>query len=375
MHTAFIYSNIFEKFTYSLTHPLKPIRYKLTYDLAKAYGLFDLPHTRVVQAIPCTEEDVATVHSVEYIEAVKYGTARFAEWDLLGFGLGTEDNPIFPEVYDLSLLAVGASLQAAQLVQRGDVQIAFNMAGGQHHAFRNRASGFCYFNDVAVVIRYLVNQGQRVAYVDIDAHHSDGVQEIFYRTNQVLKISLHESGQYLFPGSGFEKEIGLDEGQGYTVNIPLLPQTDDDLFWRAFEEVVPPLVERFKPDVLVTQLGVDTFHDDPLAALSVTTNGFCRIVEALKQLSPGKWVAFGGGGYNILNVLRAWTLVWGIMNEVELPDMLPPEYALQLRSILSYDGNQRLRDAPRPPDPALHQRNLEALQQTLQYLRNHHLLR
>jgi acetoin utilization protein AcuC len=371
MQTAFVYSPEFENFTYSPKHPLKPIRFRLTYELVKAYGLLQLPQTRLIHAHPCTEEDLATVHSVNYIEAVRFGEEMFPEWDLASFGLGTEDNPSFPAVYDHSRLAVGASLQAAQLVARGEVAIAFNMAGGQHHASRNRASGFCYFNDVAIVIRYLVDQGYRVAYVDIDAHHGDGVQEIFYRTNQVLTISLHESGQYLFPWSGFEREIGLGEGKGYAVNIPLLPHSDDEIFWHAFQAVVPQLLECFKPDVLVTQLGVDSFQTDLLTTLNVTTNGFCQVITELKRLSPGKWVALGGGGYDILHVPRAWTLAWAIMNEIELPEQLPEQYWNLLPTLHIKASARNLRDAPLPAKPIRRQKNLRALETTIGYLREH----
>lgn len=373
MKTAFIYSDEYETFTYSPTHPLKPIRYKLTYELANAYGLFRIPLTGLVRPLPCDEEDLASVHSIDYIEAVKYGADHIPEWDLVSFGLGTDDNPIFPQVYEKSLLAVGASLEAAKLVERGQADIAFNIAGGQHHAFRNRASGFCYFNDVAVVIWHLLNQGYRVAYVDIDAHHSDGVQDIFYRTNQVLTVSIHESGEYLFPWSGFERETGLGAGEGYTVNIPLLPHSDDEVFWQAFHEIVPALLECFKPDVLVTQLGVDTFRTDPLTTLSMTTNGFCRVLEELKQLSPGKWVALGGGGYDVLHVPRAWTLAWGIMNDIDVPDRLPDQYVVLTQSMMNNNGTGNLRDVPLPVRPKIQQRNLAALQRTLQYIREHQL--
>lgn len=371
MKTAFIYAPEFEHFTYSPKHPLKPIRFKLTYELAKAYGLFQTPNARLIPAQPCTEEDLATVHSVEYIEAVRYGAARFPEWDLNSFGLGTAENPIFPQVYDWSRLAVGASLQAAQLVASGAADIAFNIAGGQHHAARHRAAGFCYFNDAAIVIWHLVNQGLRVAYIDIDAHHGDGVQEIFYHTNQVLKISIHESGQYLFPWSGFEREIGLGTGAGYTVNVPLLPHSDDELFWEAFQAVVPPLLACFKPDVLVTQLGVDAFHSDPLTTLSVTTNGFCRVIAALKRLSPGKWVALGGGGYDILHVPRAWTLAWAMMNDIELPDQLPEPYWQLIRNMRQCNGNRHLRDNPLQAKHIRKEKNRKALATTLNYLREH----
>lgn len=371
--TAFIYSGEFETFTYSATHPLKPIRYRLTYELAKAYGLFEGPNTRLVEPRRCTEEDLATVHSVDYIDAVKCGAECVPDWMLPGFGLGTEENPIFPAIFRGQLLGVGASLQAAKLVQEGACEVAFNIAGGQHHAFKNRAAGFCYFNDVAVAIWYLLRQGCRVAYIDIDAHHGDGVQEMFYRTDQVLNISIHESGQYLFPWTGFEREQGLERGTGYTVNIPLLPYSDDDVFLRAFDGIVPELLDLYKPDVLVTQLGVDTHDTDPLTTLNVSTHGFARMIEALKAQSPGKWVALGGGGYDVLHVPRAWTLAWAVMNDADVPDVLPQSYQRFARQAVSARGFRRLHDAPEPGDSELRKRNLEALERSLRYLRQHQL--
>jgi acetoin utilization protein AcuC len=179
-----------------------------------------------------------------------------------------------------------------------------------------------------LAIQALVARGRRVAYIDIDAHHADGVQESFYNSDKVLNISLHETGKALFPGSGFEHEIGEGAGKGYSVNIPMPPETDDELFVHAFTEVVPPLIDSFKPDIVVSQLGVDTFQSDPLAHLNITTNGFCRIVRMIKAMAP-KWVALGGGGYDVANVARAWTLAWAIMNDVAAPDEIPETFLQQ----------------------------------------------
>jgi acetoin utilization protein AcuC len=211
------------------------------------------------------------------------------------------------------------------MVVRGDADIAFNISGGLHHAMAGRASGFCYVNDPVIAIMSLLKKGRRVAYVDIDAHHGDGVQEAFYRTDRVLTMSIHETGKMLFPGTGFEDEIGEDEGKGYCVNIPLPPYSDDELFVYAFSEIVLPLVGKFRPDAVVSQLGVDSFRTDPLAHLDYTTNGFCEVVKQIKEFSP-KWVALGGGGYDIANVAKAWTLAWAIMNNTDIPDELPEDF-------------------------------------------------
>jgi acetoin utilization protein AcuC len=328
MKTAFIYSDDFAKYDYGPGHPLKPFRLKLTHDLIKAYGLLSLPDVRVVGAKPAEEDDLLLYHTADYIEILRATDSGLAVPGGERYGLGFGDNPVFEGVFEWSRLVTGASLQAAELVDSGEVPIAFNISGGLHHALASRASGFCYMNDPVIVISSLLKKGRRVAYIDIDAHHGDGVQEAFYRTDKVLTISLHESGLYLFPGTGFESEIGEREGRGYSVNIPMPPSSDDGLFMYAFNEVVPSLIERFRPDIVVGQLGVDSFLTDPLTHLNYTTNGFCHVVRKMKDLSP-RWIALGGGGYEIANVAKAWTLAWAIMNNVDPPDELPEAFLEQ----------------------------------------------
>ncbi len=341
MRTAFIYSDDFAKYDYGPGHPLKPFRLKLTYELIKAYGLLTLPEVSLVGAKPATDDDLLLYHTPDYVEALKASDSGHGIPRGQRYGIGFGDNPVFEGVFEWSRLVTGASLQAAGLVENGEVRIAFNISGGLHHALASRASGFCYINDPVVVISRLIKKGRRVAYIDIDAHHGDGVQHAFYRTDKVLTISLHESGNYLFPGTGFERETGEGEGEGYSVNVPMPPSSDDELFVWAFSEVVPPLVGKFRPDVVVSQLGVDSFSTDPLAHLNYTTNGFCEVVRKIKELSP-RWVALGGGGYEITNVARAWTLAWAIMNSVEPPDELPP--AFMEKYPLEGFGKRRLRD-------------------------------
>jgi acetoin utilization protein AcuC len=328
MKTAFIYSDDFAKYDYGPGHPLKPFRLKLTHDLIEAYGLLSLRDVRVVGAKPAVEDDLLLYHTADYIEILKAADSGIEVPGGERYGLGFGDNPVFEGVFEWSRLVTGASLQAAELVDSGEVPIAFNISGGLHHALASRASGFCYMNDPVIVISSLLKKGRRVAYIDIDAHHGDGVQEAFYRTDKVLTISLHESGRYLFPGTGFESEIGEREGRGYSVNIPMPPSSDDGLFMYAFNEVVPSLIERFRPDIVVGQLGVDSFLTDPLTHLNYTTNGFCHVVRKMKDLSP-RWIALGGGGYEIANVAKAWTLAWAIMNNVDPPDELPEAFLEQ----------------------------------------------
>jgi acetoin utilization protein AcuC len=212
------------------------------------------------------------------------------------------------------------------MVLAGEVRVAFSPSGGLHHAMRERAAGFCVFDDPAVVIHRLRQQVDRVVYIDIDAHHGDGVQALFYTDPSVMTISFHESGETLFPQTGFPHEIGEGPGRGYSVNVPFFPNTDDATYVRAFLEVVPPLMEAFRPDVIVAQLGCDSHFEDPLSHLSMTTRGFRELVRIIDSLCD-RWVALGGGGYNIQTVPRAWTLAYEVMAGDEYPDAIPASFA------------------------------------------------
>lgn len=343
MRTAFIYTDRYADHDYGPAHPLKIVRLRLTYELIKAYELLALPSTRLVETREATEEELSLFHSRDYLDVLKRTSQGSPVGDAFTYGLGPGDNPTFEGLWEWSLLATGASIQGAQLVAEKEADIAFNIAGGLHHAFRDRASGFCYVNDPVITILWLLGQGKRVAYIDIDAHHGDGVQRAFYETDRVMTISFHESGYFLFPGSGFEYEMGKGEGKGFSINVPLHPFTDDETYLWAFEEVVDPLIRGFKPEVMVTQLGVDTFYSDPLTHLCLTTRGFTRVIEKLKGLSI-PWVALGGGGYEVANVAKAWTLAWAIMNGVELEDGIPQSFE-EIGHRLGFRGDT-LKDPP-----------------------------
>jgi acetoin utilization protein AcuC len=214
-----------------------------------------------------------------------------------------------------------------------DRRIAFNIAGGLHHALADRASGFCYLNDPVIGISRMIENGLRVGYLDIDVHHGDGVQGAFYNTDRVLTISIHQHGYTLFPGTGFPDEMGEGPGRGYAVNVPLAPGTGDDVYLWTFMELVPPLMRAYDPDVLVTQLGVDTLATDPLAGLDLTHKCFVKLVEEIKSWNR-KWVALGGGGYDVMNVARAWSQAWAVMKGADIPDTLPEAFVDQHRAEL-----------------------------------------
>ena len=313
------YSDGFLSYDFGPAHPLNPRRLSLTYDLISESGVLDAPDVRLVKPVPCSEADLISVHSKEYIKAVQ------AERPNLAFGLGDEDTPVFQGMYDAARLIAGGSIQAAERLVEDDCS-CFNLGGGLHHAVPSRAGGFCIFNDPALAILVLRRKFHRILYIDIDAHHCDGVQEIFYRDPEVLKISIHESGRYLFPGTGFIEEIGCDEGLGYCVNIPMPRNSGDDAYEKAFEEIVPVLFSFFKPDAVVAQLGVDTHYSDCLTSLKMTVDGYLRLVGRIKKLadiySGGRILALGGGGYSLPAVPVAWASALQVLRGME-PESVP----------------------------------------------------
>lgn len=289
-------------------HPMNPIRLDLTIRLARALGVLD--RVEVIAPRPATETELLSVHSSNYLAAVRQASS---DPHFTGFGLGTDDDPVFPGMYDASALIAGGSALAARAVWDGTHEHAVNIAGGLHHAMHSSASGFCVFNDVVLAINALLGAGAgKIAYVDIDVHHGDGVQAAFYADPRVLTISLHQDPRTLFPGTGLPDELGSGAAEGTAVNVALPPGTDDDGWLRAFDAVVPGVLRAFAPDVLVTQCGCDTHHEDPLANLDLSIDGQRRAIALLHTLAHetagGKWVAFGGGGYGVIRcVPRTWT--------------------------------------------------------------------
>lgn len=351
--TALIYSPLFGSYSFGDDHPFKLQRYHLARDLMDGYGLLDLPAMDIRDCRPVDDELVLGFHDPAYIGRLKEFSAADEPRADFAFGLGDADCPVFKGLYDCAALGAGATLEAARLVEEEGFHVAFNLAGGWHHAHRGKASGFSYLNDAALAINWLLERNRRVVYLDIDAHHGDGVQEAFYDTDQVLTISLHESGIYFFPGTGFEDETGIGRGKGYSVNLPLIAHTDDALYMKAFDEVAYPLIAAYNPDVIVTQIGADTFRTDPLTRMEITTHSYSYIIRKIKALRI-PWVALGGGGYDLMNTSRAWTIAWAIMNGVELPHRLPAPFVRQIET-LGY-SHRSLLDSMHWSDE--HERNL-----------------
>ena len=293
-------------------HPLNPLRLDLTMRLARDLGVLDLPTITMVHPEPATDDELFLVHDQDYVAAVKAAGADPTHTDLAR-GLGTPDTPTFRNMHEASALVVGASLAAARAVWSGEAEHAVNVAGGLHHAMPDAGAGFCVYNDPAVAIAWLLEQGaERVAYVDVDVHHGDGVERAFWDEPRVLTISLHESGRYLFPGTGFPEDNGGPGAEGFAVNVALPPGTGDGPWLRAFHAVVPALLEEFAPQVLVTQHGCDSHVLDPLAHLGLTLDGqrtsYAALHELAHRYAGGRWLATGGGGYELAQVVpRAWT--------------------------------------------------------------------
>ncbi len=318
-------------YDHGIQHPLRPQRVLYTWQLIVACGLTDLPNVSTFACREASDAEIALVHSAEYIDATRRaGHGEPGPWGRYGYGPG--DNPIFPNMHEAGAVVAGASIVAAKAVHDGPVLHAFNAAGGLHHAMPSRASGFCVYDDPAVAIAWLLEHGiERIAYVDVDVHHGDGVQAIFYEDPRVLTISIHQSGETLFPGTGSVSERGAGGGAGTSVNIPLEPYVSDEAWLAAFRELVPPMVRAFGPEVLVTQLGCDTHVTDPLAQLQLTTRAYRETAAMLHTLAheatDGRWVATGGGGYQWARVVpRAWTLYFAEMCEAQLPDALPEDW-------------------------------------------------
>jgi acetoin utilization protein AcuC len=315
-------------------HPLHPVRLELTVDLARAAGVLREDRIALASAALAPDELIELVHDPAYVEAVRRApdgsSARYAAM----FGLGSSDNPVFDGMHAAAARVTGATMAAADAVWTGRYQHAVSLAGGLHHAARTSASGFCIYNDPAVAIAGLLRAGaRRVAYIDLDVHHGDGVQAAFYDDPRVLTISLHQSGLTLFPGTGFAAEHGAGEATGTSVNVPLPPGTGDAGWLRAFSATVPVLLRAFGPEILVTQHGCDTHARDPLADLRLSVDGQRASYEAVHtlahELCGGRWLACGGGGYALASVVpRAWTHLLAIASHAPLDGerALPAEW-------------------------------------------------
>ena len=313
---AFIYSPELEKFSYPAEHPFNTIRAKETRDVINSLGLLTGEGRCEVASVAAERLVLKKFHSARYLHALK--TAAKGRWDTeaLDMGIGTQDCPVFAGMYDYGVLATGATLTGVKQILSGAADVAFNPSGGFHHAGPEKASGFCYINDVALACMTLAEEGKRVLYLDVDVHHGDGVAYAFYDRSDVMTISFHQNPKTLFPGTGFEDEIGKGQGKGYCVNVPLAVGTYDEVYMKAFESIALPLIGVYNPDVFVFELGADGLAGDPLANLYLTNNVYAEVIKYLLSFDK-PIVATGGGGYNIANTVRAWALAWSIFAGAE----------------------------------------------------------
>lgn len=318
--TVFIYSPEFEQYNYPAECPFNTRRAGLTRKTILSMGFMSGPDRCEKPPVRATRQELESFHARVYLDALEM-TGK-GDLDAEGFrmGLGTPDCPVFYGMFDYASLAAGASITGARMILSGEAGIAFNPSGGYHHAGSNYAAGFCYINDVVLAAMVLTNAGKRVAFVDLDVHHCDGVQTAFYSRKDVLTVSLHESGKTLFPGTGSENEIGEGDGRGYSVNIPLPVGTYDGAYLKAFREAALPVIRKYNPDIIIMELGMDALAGDPLAHLNLTNNVYAEIIGLIMNI--GKPIlATGGGGYNVDNTVRAWALAWSVLCGDQIEDM------------------------------------------------------
>ncbi|MER2171511.1 acetoin utilization protein AcuC [Paenisporosarcina quisquiliarum] len=323
-NAVFVFSEDQLGYKFSDTHPFNQKRLTLTVDLLKEINALSL--SEIVPPRMATDEELLLVHDANYIEKVKEASKENADSTKYeSYGIGTEDTPIFPDMHEASATLVGGTLTAVDYVMGGKSSHAVNLGGGLHHGFRGRASGFCVYNDSSVAIKYMQEKyNARVLYIDTDAHHGDGVQWSFYDDPNVCTISIHETGRYLFPGTGNITERGSGEGYGTSFNFPIDAFTEDDSFLEIYRTSFREIVEAFKPDVILSQNGADAHYFDPLTHLYGTMKIYQEIPKLAHELAHefcnGKWIAVGGGGYDIWRVVpRAWSYVWMVMNDIQLP--------------------------------------------------------
>ena len=331
-------------------HPFTPARLAMLLDLIRSLG----HPVSAVAAPAATRGDILSVHDeafVAMVEALDRGESRP---EAEQFGLGTPDNPIFPGMDLASRWLVGGALHGARLLMEGAETRVLQLGGGLHHAQRDRAAGFCLYNDLAVAIRAFLDHGWRVAYLDIDLHHGDGVQKLFYDNDRVLTLSLHETGHYLYPGTGHIQELGSGSARGLSVNIPLEPFTESESYLEAFDEVVPRALEQFAPHVLVVQAGADAHFADPLGDLALTTQAFealyRRIITLASAHTKGRVLVTLGGGYEAQVVARVWTILYLTLMDLPIPEDLPPEWLERWQHLLGPEVGRTLHD-PVPAFP------------------------
>lgn len=348
---ALVYGRAGQAYNFGPDHPFTPLRGAMLTDLLRELDAFDV----VIEPDQASREVIVSVHAESYVKRVEAASSGQFHTDSLQFGLGTGDVPVFRGMHDATRWVVGGTLTAARLISSDQVRRALHLAGGLHHAHRNYASGFCVYNDVAVAIRHLLKAGyERIAYLDIDAHHGDGVQALFYEEPRVLTISLHESGQYLFPGTGFPNEVGAGLGLGFALNFPLLPYTDPSSYIQVFDACVPDVLKCFKPQVLVVECGADAHTKDPLAHLQLSSHAFAelyaRILALADKYADGRVLMHLGGGYDLDVTARVWAMLALQVQGLNPPERVPQAWHTRWEGRLVRTLQSNLHDTQSVPD-------------------------
>ena len=349
---VFIHSPELDNYPYPPHCPFDSSRAGKTRNTLNSMGHLSGPDRKEIPANPPSIAQLHEFHSPTYLTALQRAGDRHLDHQALQLGLGREDTPIFDGMFDYAALACGATLTGAQLILSNEAQIVFNPSGGYHHAHPESASGFCYINDPVIACLFLTKAARKVLFLDIDAHHADGVQDAFYRRNDVMTISLHESGKTLFPGTGFATEIGTKAGLGFCANIPLPVGIQDQAYLRVFREVVPPLIDVYAPDIILLEIGADALAGDPLTHLALTNNVYAEIIQTLLAYRK-PILATGGGGYNVQNTVRAWALAWTAL----CGDSSPADLVAGLGGVMleSTDWQGGFRDRVQVPDTSRQQ--------------------
>jgi acetoin utilization protein AcuC len=374
MSVPVLYSPHYLEYNFGPQHPFSPLRLEMLLELLGALGQA-LPALEPPQA---TREEVRSVHLEAFVQRVEAASSGKNAPDLAAYGLGTGDTPTFPGMDAAVRWLVGGTLEAARRIARGEAQEVLQLGGGLHHAQADLASGFCVYNDLSVAIRHLTQQGLRVAYVDIDVHHGDGVQWIHYDEESVLTFSIHESGRYLFPGTGYVHEIGKAAGTGRKLNVPLEPFTEDESYLEVFQATLEPALRWFRPDVTVIQCGADAHYLDPLAEILLTTRAYAQLFGLLRQytaeFSGGRALYTLGGGYNLDSTSRVWALLYLSLQGQLLPDHLPEDWLQRWGTRLGHLLTHTLHDreggySEIPRKPEIQTRNRQVAVRMLETVR------
>lgn len=336
---SLIYRPEYARYSFGEDHPFSPLRVRMALELLEALG----HRVDATAPEPARREDLLSVHDDYYVDHVEALSAGRKVPDARSYGLDTPDTPAFPGMDEAARWHVGGTLLGARQILEGTGKRVLQLGGGLHHARRNFASGFCVYNDLAIAIRSLTRRGLWVAYLDIDVHHGDGVQQILYEDKRVMTISLHESGRYLFPGTGEVHELGSGVGRGLKLNVPLEPLTEGESYLEVLEEVVPAALRHFGPAVLVVQAGADAHYEDQLADLMLGTRDyeriFRRILDWAAEFTAGRVLFTLGGGYSLRATPRVWALLWLVLNDLPVPEDLPPDWVWRFSHVLG----------PKPP--------------------------